>query len=315
MHYARLRRHGDLNRVDRPGLREEVRFAKAVIRGEPSSYRPDLGPCLIFTGADNGNGYGQFRYENGRSNGYAHRYAWERVHGPIPADLTVDHLCRVRRCVEVAHLELVDAVTNFQRAVESWTTCKTGKHERIPENIYTRNGRKYCIPCRREQAERQRKPAGPDSRVRYNQALVRAEIAAVRAGTRRIAAAARAIGCNPGYLGRRVWRETRKDVITRDGSRCVKCSSSNGQLDVHHRRSRQAGGTSDPLISFGMANLITLCRPCHMDITVNPAYARERGWSVSAYHDAAATPVWLHARGWSYLRPDGALTPTERGAA
>lgn len=28
-----------------------------------------------------------------------------------------------------------------------------------------------------------------------------------------------------------------------------------------------------------------------------------------------STPVWLAGRGWSYLRPDGGITPIERSAA
>lgn len=313
MHYQRQRRHGDINAVGRPGLREEVRFARATRRGEPSSHRPDLGPCLIYLGADNGNGYGQFRY-NGR-NGYAHRYAWERVNGDIPDGLTIDHLCRVRRCVEVTHMEPVDAVTNFRRGVESWTTCRSGRHKRTPENTYVHGGRRYCIPCRRDRSReagvRRRNPPGtPDPRVRYDQELVRAEIALVRNGVQSIAQAARVIGCNPNYLGRRIWRETRRDVLERDHNLCVRCGRS-GDLDVHHRRPRGSGGTSLPLISFGQANLLSLCRPCHQDVTVNPAVARERGWSVLSTTDPAVTPVWLAGRGWSYLRPDGSVAPAE----
>ena len=35
----------------------------------------------------------------------AHRVMYERIRGPIPAGLTLDHLCRNRRCVNPVPLE------------------------------------------------------------------------------------------------------------------------------------------------------------------------------------------------------------------
>ena len=45
----------------------------------------------------------------------AHRVAWEDARGPIPDGLTIDHLCRVRNCVNVEHLELVTIAENNRR--------------------------------------------------------------------------------------------------------------------------------------------------------------------------------------------------------
>jgi len=106
----------------------------------------------LHIGANNGNGYVQFQF-NGK-NGYAHRYAWERINGPIPAGLTIDHLCRVRRCVNVAHIELVDTLTNYQRAVDAWTLCNNGLHVRHKRGI--------CAACalitrKRNEAKRLKK--------------------------------------------------------------------------------------------------------------------------------------------------------------
>lgn len=41
-----------------------------------------------------------------RHQGYAHRLAWIKVHGPIPEDMCVLHRCDVRNCVNVEHLFL-----------------------------------------------------------------------------------------------------------------------------------------------------------------------------------------------------------------
>lgn len=38
---------------------------------------------------------------------YAHRVAYEDEHGPIPESMTVHHRCENRRCINVAHMELL----------------------------------------------------------------------------------------------------------------------------------------------------------------------------------------------------------------
>jgi len=187
----------------------EVRFERAVIPWKPSAHRPDLGPCLIYAGADNGNGYGQFRY-NGR-NGYAHRYAWERVHGPIADDLTVDHLCRVRRCVNIAHLELVEAVENYLRGVRTRNHCPNG-HEYTQENIHRKRGqeqRRICKICkeetsRRGQARRTNSAKGlPDSRIKYDTVLRDRLANDVVDKKLTPTQAAEILGCNAKYMDKR----------------------------------------------------------------------------------------------------------------
>jgi hypothetical protein len=48
--------------------------------------------CWLWPGADNGVGYGKIKVEGGV--GYVHRVIYEALVGPIPAGLTLDHLCR-----------------------------------------------------------------------------------------------------------------------------------------------------------------------------------------------------------------------------
>lgn len=191
------------------GKPAEQRFKEKAVAGEPSDFRPDLGPCLVFIGADNGNGYGQFRY-NGR-NGYAHRYAWERVHGPITDGLTVDHLCRVRRCCNVVHLELVDGVENYLRGVRIRTHCAKG-HEYTLENIHRKRGmeqRRMCKTCkeetsRRGQARRTNAAKGlPDRRIKYDAALRDQLANAVVDGELTVSQAAEQLGCALKYMDKR----------------------------------------------------------------------------------------------------------------
>ena len=68
--------------------------------------------CWLWTANRTNAGYGHFWLD--RRMVLAHRFAYELLIGPIPDGLTLDHLCRVRACVNPAHLE---AVTNRVFAV------------------------------------------------------------------------------------------------------------------------------------------------------------------------------------------------------
>lgn len=65
--------------------------------------------CWLWTACTYPNGYGQF------DKGYAHRHSYEFYVGPIPEGLVIDHLCRVRSCVNPEHLEAVKQAVNFKR--------------------------------------------------------------------------------------------------------------------------------------------------------------------------------------------------------
>lgn len=46
---------------------------------------------------------------------FAHRVTYEHYVGPVPEGLELDHLCRVRNCVNPAHLEPVTHLLNVRR--------------------------------------------------------------------------------------------------------------------------------------------------------------------------------------------------------
>lgn len=71
--------------------------------------------CWVWTGTRNRQGYGQFR--DGRMV-KAHRWIWEYHNGPIPEELELDHLCRIRACVNPAHLEPVTHRDNSRRTMK-----------------------------------------------------------------------------------------------------------------------------------------------------------------------------------------------------
>lgn len=70
--------------------------------------------CWLWLAATNQNGYGTFSHESRPCK--AHRFAYELLVGPIPEGLVLDHLCRVRNCVNPSHLEPVTQVENLRRA-------------------------------------------------------------------------------------------------------------------------------------------------------------------------------------------------------
>lgn len=107
--------------------------------------------CWIWTGGiHKKTGYGNF-WLNGTT-WLAHRYAYAALVGEIPDGWTVDHLCRVRHCVNPAHLEAVSFAENNRRSDSASarnmrkTHCPQG-HPYIEGNIYAKRGRRYCATC------------------------------------------------------------------------------------------------------------------------------------------------------------------------
>jgi len=68
--------------------------------------------CWLWQRPLNGDHYGTIRV---RTNQPIHRVVYEWLVGPIPPDLVIDHLCRVRHCVNPGHLEAVTNEENIRR--------------------------------------------------------------------------------------------------------------------------------------------------------------------------------------------------------
>lgn len=112
--------------------------------------------CWLWTaaklqGPGGGRGYGVFGIKG--KNKPAHRVAYEILVGPIPDGLTLDHLCRVRHCVNPHHLEPVTNRENVLRGVgitarlHRQTHCKRG-HPFDENNTYINpSGYRQCKAC------------------------------------------------------------------------------------------------------------------------------------------------------------------------
>lgn len=124
---------------------------------------PDDG-CWVWTRRVNRKGYGSFSYMGKERP--VHRVSYELFVGPIPEGLQLDHLCRVRACVNPAHLEPVTCRENLMRGETlaarqaGMTSCHRG-HPFTPENTYIRpsSNIRECRAC-----WRMRHPVSVDER-------------------------------------------------------------------------------------------------------------------------------------------------------
>lgn len=110
--------------------------------------------CWLWTGCLS-KGYGLFRHEKSVQS-TAHRFSYKYFKGTIPKNLQIDHLCKVRSCVNPEHLEAVTAKENLDRA-RHWSTLNREKdacpkgHKYTSENTYiTSTGGRSCKRCNRE---------------------------------------------------------------------------------------------------------------------------------------------------------------------
>ena len=132
---------------------EERFWSKVNKDGPVPDYAPHLGPCWMWLGAPKQEGYGDFLL-HGKVE-YAHRVAYEWLVRPIPDGLQIDHLCRVRICVNPAHLEPVPSRVNTMRGDNPRLTSERGRskthcdhgHEFTEANTYWHEGHRKCKAC------------------------------------------------------------------------------------------------------------------------------------------------------------------------
>lgn len=120
---------------------------------------PDANGCLIWTGPRSTSGYGRFAPRRTRPV-QAHRFAYEEQVGSIAPGLTIDHLCRIRLCVNPEHMEPIANRDNLLRGIgvsavnARKVRCPSGHPYSATNTIHRRDGGRTCRTCNRARNRR-----------------------------------------------------------------------------------------------------------------------------------------------------------------
>jgi hypothetical protein len=68
--------------------------------------------CWLWTSALNNRGYGLFQMD--RIAKSAHKFAFEKFYHKILSGLVIDHVCKIKRCVNPTHMRLMTSKQNLE---------------------------------------------------------------------------------------------------------------------------------------------------------------------------------------------------------
>jgi len=99
---------------------EDIRIPKHIIR------RVEIteSGCWVYSGLKYPDGYSMVSYKDKTHQG--HRLIFKLTVSDIPKGFVLDHLCRVRDCINPNHLEIVTPRENLRRGdtTTGWTRCQ-----------------------------------------------------------------------------------------------------------------------------------------------------------------------------------------------
>lgn len=101
---------------------------------------PDV--CWPWKKSTSPSGYG--RFDRWR----AHRVAYQLAHGALSPTLTIDHLCRNKRCVNPAHLEAVTLRENILRSDSLSARAARRTHCHCGQPLEMLSGVRGCRTCK-----------------------------------------------------------------------------------------------------------------------------------------------------------------------
>lgn len=143
--------------------------------------------CWLWTGTKDRNGYGLAMKT------VAHRVAYAIEVGPIPAGLTLDHMCRNRACVRPSHLRpctmrenvLAPHSRSLSALNAAKTHCSAGHPFSRANTRVNSKGHRSCARCAsrhaaKSRAQRVPRPRQPRPRTRGNARLNPVAVSVIR---------------------------------------------------------------------------------------------------------------------------------------
>lgn len=110
--------------------------------------------CWLWNASLNNFGYARYKIDGKMV--LAHRYAYKYFNGDIPKGFELDHICRVRHCVNPAHLEAVTHLDNVRRGKSGEhgkvkTHCPQGHEYTDSNTVMVQRGRR-CRTCQNDRS-------------------------------------------------------------------------------------------------------------------------------------------------------------------
>ena len=124
--------------------------------------------CWAWNGRVAYDGYGKLPSGRRGVSFPAHRVAYEYAKGPIAAGLQIDHLCRVKCCINPDHLEAVTPSINVLRGLVPITASKHMKEVRARLNAIPRTHcpRGHALTAENVRIEYQHRDGNPIKKCR-----------------------------------------------------------------------------------------------------------------------------------------------------
>lgn len=127
--------------------------------GRISVTRSDLGPCWEWTGNITPRGYARMYYKDVHmlAHVYSHALEFGERHEKLE-DSQIDHLCRVRHCVNPLHMEIVNRRENILRGDSPPAqNARSGKcrwgHPMEGIRMNRQRQTRYCLICNNERSK------------------------------------------------------------------------------------------------------------------------------------------------------------------
>ena len=110
-------------------------------------YKEDENGCWLWQAGLYTVGYGCYKQQ------YAHIYSYKKYKGIIPKHYHIHHKCKVKKCVNPDHLQLVHESEHYKIHHGLKEYCIHG-HKYDDKNTRWKNGHRRCLACHNNEEKR-----------------------------------------------------------------------------------------------------------------------------------------------------------------